>query len=379
MSKNLAIIAPHIGALSETFIRRHMERLLPKRTVIIAGTKNKPYSGHWDIDCPQLILNQVYKKRNLIQKLYNKITDAPSYEKDINLMAGKKFLQKYKVEIILGEYLGYTIPWIPVAQSLGISIYAHAHGSDISSSLQDKYWQDKYKELAQATGIITINQPSYKRLINIGIPANKIHIIHYGADIPSKPCQRKSQKIIKCLAVGRMVSKKAPILVLDAFRRATEYFPNLHLDYIGTGPLLAATRQYLIAFNLTEKVTLHLGQPNEVVHQFMKEADIFIQHSITDPDTGDEEGLPVAIIEAMGYALPVISTKHAGIPEAVQEGESGFLVDEGDSTGMAKRIIELANNDELRVNLGNFAWQKARKQFTWERERKDLCDLIGAN
>lgn len=377
MSKTLAIVAPHIGALSETFIRRHMEKLLPENTVVIAGTKNKPYAGHWDLDCPQLILNQLPRKRNFIQRLYHKITNQPSYKKDIQLITGKKFLQKHKVDVIMGEYLAYTIPWLPIAKSLGISIYPHAHGSDISSNLQNQYWREKYKELTEATGIITINQPSCERLINLGIPADKLHIIPYGTDIPTQPCKRESKEVIKCLTVGRMVPKKAPILVLDAFRRASEHYFNLHLDYIGTGPLLAAVRQYIVAFNLTDKVTLHLGQPSSVVHQLMQEADIFLQHSMTDPDTGDEEGLPVAILEAMGNALPVISTKHAGIPEAVQEGKTGFLVNEGDSTAMAEKIINLAKDYEFRVKLGYSGWQTAREKFTWERERKELCDLIG--
>ena len=63
----------------------------------------------------------------------------------------------------------------------------------------------------------------------------------------------------------------------------------------------------------------------------MEAADVLIQHSVVDPATGDEEGLPVAILEGMGCGLPVVATRHAGIPESVVEGETGMLVDEGDS------------------------------------------------
>ncbi len=174
-----------------------------------------------------------------------------------------------------------------------------------------------------------------------------------------------------------MVGKKAPIITLDAFHRASEHCPNLYLDYVGNGPLLSAARQFIIAFDLTEKVTLHGGQPSAVVHQLMQEADIFLQHSMTDPDTGDEEGLPVAILEAMSHALPVVSTKHAGIPEAVLDKGTGFLVNEGDNAKMAEKILELAENSNLRHALGQAGWKRASEKFSWEIEKQSLRGLLG--
>jgi glycosyltransferase involved in cell wall biosynthesis len=376
MSKKLAVIAPQIGALSETFIRRHMEKLSPQKTVVIASTKDKPYAGHWDIDSPQLILNQLNRNQNLFQRVSRKLADQFAQQTNRKRVAAKKFIQKHQVGAIMGEYLDLSLAWLPLAQSLGIPFYAHAHGYDVSVRLQDQYWQQRYQELNQATGIITMNQISRQRLIDLGIPAEKIHVIPYGINVPSQPCPRQPKDMVKCVTVGRMVGKKAPILTLDAFRRACEYYPNLHLDYIGTGPLLPAARQYISAFNLSDKVTLHQGQPNTVVHQLMQEADIFLQHSMTDFDSGDEEGLPVAILEAMADALPIVSTKHAGIPEAVEEGRTGFLVEEGDSTEMAQRIISLAKDPENRIQFGYSGWEKAKEQFSWERERKELCELM---
>jgi len=377
MSKTLAVIAPQVGALSETFIRRHMENLLPQKTVVVANTNSKPYAGHWDLECPQLILNKLHLKRSLLKRAYQKVADQFAQEKDRTLLATKRFMQRHQVEVIMCEYLDLSVRWLPLAQSLGIPFHAHAHGYDVSVRLQDEEWREKYQQLSQATGIITVNQPSRQRLIDLGIPAEKIHVIPCGIHVPAEACQRPPKAIVKCLAVGRMVGKKAPILTLDAFRRASEYYPNLHLDYVGTGALLPAVRQYLLAFNLEDKVTLHQGQPNTVVQQLMKEADIFLQHSMTDFDTGDEEGLPVAILEAMGYALPIISTKHAGIPEAVEEAKTGFLVAEGDSQAMAQSIIDLAKDQNKRVQFGYSGWEKATEKFSWEKEKRELCHLMG--
>lgn len=76
------------------------------------------------------------------------------------------------------------------------------------------------------------------------------------------------------------------------------------------------------------------------------------------------------------YALPIVSTKHAGIPEAVEESKTGCLVDEGDSQAMAQNIIDLAKDHEKRVQLGYAGWEKAKDKFSWEQERKELCHLM---
>ena len=87
--------------------------------------------------------------------------------------------------------------------------------------------------------------------------------------------------------------------------------------------------------------------------EMMQQADIFMHHAVVDPVTGDEEGLPVAILEAMQHRLPVISTQHAGIPDAVVNAVTGYLVEEGDTLGMSERICELANDRNLRERFGD--------------------------
>jgi colanic acid/amylovoran biosynthesis glycosyltransferase len=353
----LAIFAPSIGGLSETFIRRHMEDLLPGNTVVITDTVDGPDAGHWRVDCPVLLLDRIHDGEYIATL--------------------KGFLTEHHVQVLMGEYLNESLPWLEVAQDLGIRFFAHAHGYDVSRMLRHPRWRAEYLKYDQADGIITMSQVSRSRLIDLGLDAAKIHLIPYGVDVPSEPLKRAQHEIVRCLAVGRMVAKKAPILTLDAFRRAAEVCPKIMLDYIGGGNLLPAARQFIHAFKLEDRVTLHGGQPAEVVDQLMREADIFLQHSMTDPETGDEEGLPVAILEAMAHSLPVVSTRHAGIPEAVQDGLTGYLVEEGDSAGMAESLCTLAYDPELRRHLGEAGWRRARGNFSWHRERTELLRVLG--
>jgi glycosyltransferase involved in cell wall biosynthesis len=204
----------------------------------------------------------------------------------------------------------------------------------------------------------------------------KIHVVPYGIDVPPEPLTRTRREEIRCIAVGRMVSKKSPILTLHAFQQALQKVPGMRLDYIGAGALFPAAHEFVQAFDLGSHVTLHGEQANEVVLKALRDADIFLQHSRTDPLTGDEEGLGVSILEAMAQGLPVLATRHDGIPESVQDGVTGFLVDEGNSKGMSERLVELARSPELRQRMGLAGWERVKERFTWDQERSDLLRLL---
>jgi len=149
------------------------------------------------------------------------------------------------------------------------------------------------------------------------------------------------------------------------------------IDYTGSGPLWKECVDFVQKHGLNDQITLHGDQKNERVHSLMKDADLFLQHSIKNTKTGDQEGSPVAIKEAMANALPVISTRHAGIPETVIEAATGFLVDEGDASGMAKHIVALASDAALREKLGYAGWQQVRDHGSWQQECNQLRTLLG--
>jgi glycosyltransferase involved in cell wall biosynthesis len=211
----------------------------------------------------------------------------------------------------------------------------------------------------------------------VGVPEEKVHIIPCCVNIPEKLPVRTPSDIVHCLAVGRMVGKKAPLKLLESFRLAMQSNSNLHLDYVGTGPLFKKAQEYVKEHGLQNQVTLHGGQPHQVVLDMLQSSDLFLQHSVVDPESGDEEGMPVIILEAMGYGLPVISTNHAGIPEAVLNGLTGYIVEEGDVEGMAQRILELAADGQKRLTMGENGRRNAQDNFTWQIEKARLLEVMG--
>jgi glycosyltransferase involved in cell wall biosynthesis len=152
----------------------------------------------------------------------------------------------------------------------------------------------------------------------------------------------------------------------------------LQFDYIGDGPFFEAAKNLVQQSGASDDIVLHGAKPNSFVQELMQQADVFVQHSRTDPETGDREGMPVAILEAMAAGLPVVSTIHAGIPESVLHGKTGFLSPEGDAAAFTSSLLELIQAEKpQRLAMGFAGWQRAKSEFSWQVERQRLLELMG--
>jgi glycosyltransferase involved in cell wall biosynthesis len=383
--RRLCVATPLAGNLSETFVRRHVDDLLPGQTALLTVRREEPSRRSWDFAGPCLELltaRSVYDRAyRLVQK---KVQPSPAgTQREIYSRAPGdarrivRFLKDNGVEAIMVEFLDFMLPFLDVVKDAGIRWYSNGHGYDISKLLREEVWVERYQALNRADGVFVRADVIRDRMIGIGISPEKLFTIPCGIDVPAAPPAEKHSEHLRLLAVGRMVPKKAPLLLLSAFEQALEQSPNMVLEYVGGGPLFEAASALVEARGLKNSVILHGPKPPTFVAELLAKADIFVQHSICDPETGDEEGLPVAITEAMALALPVVSTRHAGIPEAVAEEVSGFLVDEGDVVGMADGIARLANDAPLRRQMGLAGFRIAGEKFAWETERSALLKVMG--
>ena len=373
---DLAVLTPDLGLASETFIRRHCNELLPGLTAAVART----LQAAWRPEGPVLLMDALHPpKPSTIRRLARKLVaraaepESAQYSQE----QAEQFLRKHGVAVLLGEYLHWCVQQLPLVRRLGLPFWAHGHGYDVSAHLRNPRYQEAYRQFADIAGVVVVSEHSRRRLIELGLPAAKVHVVPCGTDVPQKPSLREAAESTRCLAVGRMVPKKGIILLLEAFRRAAEADPRLRLDLVGAGELFPAAHQFVQAVGMADRVILHGEQPFSRVRELLGQADIFVHHAIVDPISGDEEGLPVAILEAMAAGIPVVATRHAGIPEAVADGETGLLSAEGDSAAMAQNLLRLSRDASLRRACGEAAWARARQRFSWERERRDLLDLMG--
>jgi glycosyltransferase involved in cell wall biosynthesis len=182
------------------------------------------------------------------------------------------------------------------------------------------------------------------------------------------------------LAVGRFVPKKGPLLTIAAFERLLSQLPEslasaCRLVMVGDGPMLEAAKGLVRQQSLTTQVRFAGVLPPTEIAALMRQVRGFVQHSLVAPD-GDSEGSPVAVMEAQLSGLPVVATRHAGIPEVVMDGSTGILVEEGDVQAMANAMAQLVRNPQLAARLGAAGQERMSLHFTVEHHLAAVSALL---
>ena len=362
MSQRLAVFAYDLGA---SFIDKHLVELAPENTVAVGTYGAMPdLASLWPISCPAFLIDR-WRLR-----LPVRLAQRAGFPLErLRSAAVERFLRRHGTTVVLGEYLDQFLDFVPVIKRMGLPYVVQGHGIDVSARLREPGMAEAYHAYRSAQAVLTRCELHRRRLIALGLPAEKVHVNHGGVTVPDALPERGSAAGKRFLAIGIMVPKKAPIYLLEAFRLAVAKDTELTLDYVGGGPLLPAAAQFIEAYGLQAHVRLHGVAPEDTKQRLLRECGVFVQHSMTDPATGDEEGLPAAIQEAMACGLAVVSTRHAGIPEAVIEDETGFLVDEGDVEGMADAFLRIPN---LAERMGQAGHREALAKHAWAHERERL-------
>jgi glycosyltransferase involved in cell wall biosynthesis len=350
----LCIAAPSFNALSETFIRDHVRSIAPGSTILLC----QDCCTYEQLGRP--VLADVYVDRS------RSIADRCRV---------RAFFETNHTKAVLAEYGPIGCLLVPVCDDAEIPLYVYFHGYDASSLIRDACQLRHYRVLFHsASGIITPSRFLANKLKEAGCPSSKLHVSPYGID-PKR--FRPSCRIpYRAVAVGRLVEKKAPHLTIEAFARIVQRFPEARLDIVGCGPLEKKCRALIRDRGLSERICIHGAQHSDFVAGLLREASLFVQHSVVAVD-GNVEGLPVAILEAMASALPIVSTRHSGIPEAVLDDVTGHLVDEQDVDGMVAAMTKLFDYPERAASMGAAGRDRVLAHFTLEKARDRLRAIMG--
>ena len=143
---------------------------------------------------------------------------------------------------------------------------------------------------------------------------------------------------------------------------------DIQYNILGDGKLYNEVFYWRRLLGLEDIVTLSGNLDRNGVKEYLASSDIYIQPSIT-------ESLCVAIMEAMAMEIPVIASNVGGIPELVQNGETGILIEPGEPQALADSIIKLIENKDLRVDMGKKGRKRIIDHFSIERERSDWIAL----
>ncbi len=359
--KNLAIIGVNKAAVSETFIRAHVEKLSGRNHYIFWGPGG--YSTKEGILVSTSLFGRILRN---IPGLRTKFDTEGRLE---------AYLKRNRIHCVLAEYGPTGVNVMPVCGRLNIPFVVHFHGYDASyKKVLDQYSNAYGIMFREAAGIVAVSRKMEQDLLRLGCPREKLVYNPYGP-APALFSNMPDTKEGYFLAVGRFVEKKAPHLLLLAFGNVVKEEPNARLVMVGDGPLLGACKWLAKSIGISDHVTFEGALPQEETQQRFGKAFCFVQHSVIATN-GDSEGTPVALLEAGAAALPVIATRHAGIPDVVVEEQTGILVEEGDVEGMAAAMLRLYRDRSLCAQMGAAARRHIRENFSMEKHIGILNGLI---
>ncbi|MCC5940943.1 MAG: glycosyltransferase [Balneolaceae bacterium] len=275
-----------------------------------------------------------------------------------------KSIRELKPDVIHGHfgYDGYKI--LSIACDEKIPLVVSFYGSDVSRLPNEFGWKSRYRKLAQyGSHFIAASEFMKKQLMDLGFPSEKISVIYFGLDLDELRFKNKSFPDLRILMAGRLVEKKGFEYALQAISILKSRGFELPVTIFGDGPLLIVLKDIAAESGIENQIQFKGFQPVSEIIKAHDSHSIFLAPSVTASD-GDMEGLPNTILEAMAKGTPVVSTKHAAIPEAVVHQKSGFLVEERDSEAIADCIEEIIQNKLSLIDIAENARQVIEKTFS---------------
>ena len=204
----------------------------------------------------------------------------------------------------------------------------------------------------------------------------KLHCLYHGLELESyQPSDPIASDVPLISSVGQLKEKKGFAYLLEACRFLKEKGYTFRCQIIGEGPLRQALAQKIHDFNLEKHVTLSGAIPHESVINELKSSYMFVLPCVTGSD-GDRDGIPNVILEAMAMQLPVVSTRHSGIPEVVTDGENGLLVPPGDATALAQAMAKLMDHPGLGREMGQRGRRMVGENFDATRNADRLLEQM---
>ena len=209
---------------------------------------------------------------------------------------------------------------------------------------------------------------------------SKIHIVHCGIKFPVETRPRRSEQrdSTRVLSVGQLRKRKGYHVLIEAARILEERGVPIEWSIVGDGPLRSMLEEKISRYGLGDRVTLHGAQPHETIPGYLDSSDIFALPCVIGDDN-TRDGIPVAMMEAMAWKIPVVSTNIVGLPELIETGKEGILVNAESPEELADAIDELASSPSLRSSIGEAAEEKVRREFNAMHSAEQLALLFRGN
>jgi len=283
------------------------------------------------------------------------------------------FVPKYKPDIILA-YFALPAGWVArlIHMFYGIPYVVYFGGSDMPGANPSRFkklypfitfltkwvWRSAKVSTVCSQGLLDLGRkldPNYDfRLVPNGVELTRF-----------LPVDRSRNPKVKILFIGRLIARKGLQYVVQALPKIQQLTKvPFEVEVVGTGAMRNNLDELAAKLGVSHLIKYVGTVPYDKLHESYQGADIFVL-------TSESEGMPAVTLEAMGCALPIVTTNVPGNQEIVKEGENGYLVNVGDTEKLAQSLAKLVADEELRRKMGAksrsfvqaFEWREIVKQY----------------
>lgn len=316
-----------------------------------------------DISVPQFMLNRLVRKLTGVPWIFHRA------------------VKKESIKLMHAHFGPRAIQFLSIALRLNLPLLTSFYGYDVSAFPRIQTNREQLKILFQyGTAFTAMSGNMARELEKLGCPSDKLMIHHTSVEIDkftfSPP--EYNGKDFNLLCVCQYVEKKGLSYLIKAFAKVSEKYPEAKLRIVGR-PIKAnyvsmELDSLIQELGIVSKV-LQLGPvPYNQLQEEYKKAHLFALASHTASD-GGAEGIPTVLLEAQATGLPVISTRHAGIPEAILDGKSGFIVPEKDDNALAEKMIWFLEHPDKWKEMGKSGREFVEREYNALIQAKKLEDI----
>jgi phosphatidylinositol alpha-1,6-mannosyltransferase len=284
--------------------------------------------------------------------------------------------QKRRATVMHGHWV---VPGgvIAAAARPALPLVVSLHGSDVFVAERSAPAGAAARRVFGRAGAVTAcSQDLASRAVALGAAPDRLEVVPYGVDTARFGPRARSQDDARratlgvpagvplLVTAGRLVRKKGFEYLIDALPMVAAH-PGARLVIAGDGDLAGELRERARAAGVADRVHFAGNLPQDTVGAWFAAADVVVIPSVRD-DSGNVDGLPNTVLEALAAGAPVVATTAGGIASAIRDGESGLLVAERDPRALAAAISALLDDPDRAARLGRAARAAAEAQFGWD-------------
>lgn len=378
---------PTVASYCTTFLKPEMQHIYRQITGVQESPRFKSFvitrerieAARYPFDDIEV---QPRLRSNFIRRAWLKYVEkqpAIVYRGEYQILA--KILERRRVDL-LHVYFGHTgvhlLPILQRWQAQGGVPLVSFHGMDIQPRADEPGYEERLRELLRVVPLVMARSESLiRRLEELGCPREKIRLNRTGIPLERFPRVVRgapADGAWKLVQACRLIEKKGLPTTLRAFAALRAEFPRATLTIGGDGPLEKDLRALAAELGVADAVRWPGFLDEAQLNALYADSHILLHPSQITADQ-NQEGVPNAMLEAMSTGLPVLATVHGGIPEAVTEGRSGFLVAERDPETLGARLLRIARDPGLWARLAAGAADEVREKFGREAAIVALLDI----